>query len=203
MDYERRIVTFDWLSADGYFAGPEGNLDWVVPDSEQAAAAARDIAKFDTVLFGRQTYELFAAFWPQAAVDASGTVPDPHHPGRRSSEHAAVATALNSMTKLVFSRTLKDVNWQNSRLVRELDPRQIETMKKQPGKDIIVFGSGSIVSQLTQNGLIDEYQFAVCPVFIGNGQPLLKNVTKRVRLKLLEAKPLPSGDVMLRYARPD
>jgi len=201
MDHARRIVTFDWVSADGYFAAPDGNLDWVVPDNEQAKAAAEDIPKFDTVLFGRRTYEIFAAFWPHATVDAAGTVPDPHHPGRRSSEHVPIAIALNSMTKLVFSRTLKDATWKNSRLIRELDPPQIEAMKQQPGKDIIVFGSGSVVSQLTQHGLIDEYKFAVCPVFIGGGQHLLKGVSTRVRLELLEAKLLPSGDVMLRYAR--
>ena len=107
------------------------------------------------------------------------------------------------MTKLVFSRTLKDVTWRNSRLLRELDPREIETMKRQSGKDMMVFGSGAIVSQLTQHGLIDEYQFVVCPVLLGDGQPLLSGVSKCLRLDLLEAKPLPSGDVMLRYARPD
>ena len=98
---------------------------------------------------------------------------------------------------------MKDVTWRNSRLLRELDPRAIETMKRQPGKDLIIFGSGSIVSQLTQYGLIDEYQFVVCPILLGSGQPLLSGVSKRLRLDLLEAKPLPSGDVMLRYARPD
>ena len=111
--------------------------------------------------------------------------------------------ALNRMTKLVFSRTLKDVTWRDSRLLRKLDPREIETMKGQPGKDMIIFGSGSIVSQLTQHGLIDEYQFVVCPILLGSGQPLLSGVSKRLRLELLEAKPFPSGDVMLRYARPD
>jgi dihydrofolate reductase len=192
---------FSWVTADGYFAGRDGNLDWVVPDEEQAKAAAEGIPKFDTVLFGRRTYELFEGFWRHAVVDDSGTVPDPHHPGRRSSEHGAIAIALNRMTKLVFSRTLKDVTWRNSRLLRELDPREIETMKRQSGKDMIVFGSGSIVSQLTQHGLIDEYQLAVCPIFVGNGQPLLTGMLKNVRLDLLEAKVLPSGDVMLRYAR--
>jgi dihydrofolate reductase len=194
---------FSWVTADGYFAGPDGNLDWVVPDEEQAKAAAEGIPKFDTVLFGRRTYELFEGFWRHAVVDDSGTVPDPYHPGRRSSEHGAIAIALNSMTKLVFSRTLKDVTWRNSRLLRELDPREIETMKRQSGTDMIVFGSGSIVSQLTQHGLIDEYQFVVCPVLLGDGQPLLSGVSKCLRLDLLEAKPLPSGAVMLRYARPD
>jgi dihydrofolate reductase len=203
MRHTRRIVMFSWVTADGYFAGPDGNLDWVVPNEEQAKAAAEGIPKFDTVLFGRRTYELFEGFWRHAVVDDSGTVPDPHHPGRRSSEHGAIAIAFNRMTKLVFSRTLKDVTWRNSRLLRELDPREIETMKRQSGKDMIVFGSGSIVSQLTQHGLIDEYQFVVCPVLLGDGQPLLSGVSKCLRLDLLEAKPLPSGDVMLRYARPD
>ena len=192
---------FNWVTADGYFAAPDGNLDWVVPDEEQAKVAAADIPNFDTVLFGRRTYEIFEGFWGHAVVDAPGTAPDPHHPGRRSREHGAVAISLNRMTKLVFSRTLQDVTWRNSRLLRELDPRELETMKAQAGKDMIVFGSGSIVSQLTQHGLIDEYQFAVCPILLGSGQPLLRGLSKRSRLNLLEAKTLPSGDVMLRYVR--
>jgi dihydrofolate reductase len=202
MRHARRIVMFNWVTADGYFAGSDGNLDWVVPDEEQAKAAAQDIQNFDTVLFGRRTYELFEGFWRYAVADASGTVPDPHHPGRRSSEHGAIAIAFNRMTKVVFSITMQDVTWRHARLLRALDPHEIETMKRQPGKDMMVFGSGSIVSQLTQHGLIDEYQFVVCPILLGNGQPLLSGVSKRLRLDLLEAKPLPSGDVMLRYARP-
>ena len=201
MGHARRIVTFEWITADGFFAGPDGNLDWVVPDEEQAKAAARDIPNFDTVLFGCRTYEIFEEFWRHVVVDDAGTVPDPHRPGRRSPEHGAIAIAFNKMSKLVFSRTLKDVTWRDSRLVRELDPRGIKTMKMQPGKDMIIFGSGSIVSQLTQHGLIDAYQLGVCPVFLGKGQPLLTGVSKHVRLDLLEAKALPSGDVMLRYSR--
>ena len=112
-----------------------------------------------------------------------------------------MAIALNKMSKLVFSRTMKDVSWRNSCLVRELDADEIEAMKRQPGKDMIIFGSGSIVSQLTQHGLIDEYQFTVCPIFLGKGQQLLTSVSEHVRLDLLDAKALPSGDLMLRYAR--
>jgi dihydrofolate reductase len=196
----RRIVMFNWLTADGYFAGPDGSLNWVVPDEEQAKAAAAGISGVNTVLFGRRTYELFEGFW-RHALDDSSTGPDPHDPGRRSPEHRAIAIALNEMTKVVFSRTLREVTWKNSRLLHELDPREVETMKRQPGKDMIVFGSGSIVSQLTQHALIDEYQFVVCPIFIGSGRPLLRDVSKSVKLDLLEAKPYPSGDVLLRYAR--
>ena len=201
MGPRRRIVMFNWVTADGYFAGPDGNLEWVVPDEEQAQAAAEDLPGFDTVLFGRRTYELFEGFW-RHAVDDSSTAPDPHHPGRRSREHHAIAIWLNEMTKLVFSRTLQDVTWRHSRVLHELDPREIETMKRQPGKDMIVFGSGSIVSQLTQHGLIDEYQFVVCSILLGSGRPLLSGVSKNARLDLLETKQYQSGDVMLRYARP-
>jgi len=72
---------------------------------------------------------------------------------------------------------------------------------RQPRKDMMIFGSGSIVSQLTQHGLIDEYQLVVCPILLGSGRPLLSDVTKSLPLDLLEAKAYPSGDVLLRYAR--
>jgi dihydrofolate reductase len=197
----RRIVMFNWVTTDGYFAGPDGNLDWVVPDQEQAKTAAAGIPGFDTVLFGRVTYKLFEGFW-RGAVEDSSTAPDPHRPGERSQEHRAIAIWLNEATKLVFSRTLKDVTWKNSRLLHELAPHQIGAMKNQPGKDMMIFGSGSIVSQLTQHGLIDEYRFVVCPILLGGGRPLLSGMSKRTRLDLLEAKRYTSGDVLLRYACP-
>ena len=79
----RRIIAFDWLTADGYFAGSDGNLNWVVPDDDQAKAAARGVPAADTVLFGRRTYELFERFW-RKAQENSATAPDPHRPGQRS-----------------------------------------------------------------------------------------------------------------------
>jgi dihydrofolate reductase len=108
---------------------------------------------------------------------------------------------LNEMTKLVFSKTLKKVTWKNSRLIPKLDPREIEAMKKQPGQDMLILGSGSIVSQLTQHGLIDEYHLVVNPIFLGNGRPLLTDVSKSLRLKLLKAREFKSGCMMLNYAR--
>jgi dihydrofolate reductase len=198
----RRIVMFNRVTADGYFAGPDGNLNWVVPDPELDRSAAEAIARSDTdtILFGRRTYELFQAFWPHS-LDDSPTSPDPHNSGRRSPEMRDMAIMLNDTTKLVFSRTLKEVSWKNSRLLHELDPRAIEAMKRQPGKDMIIFGSGSIVSQLTQHGLIDDYHFVVGPILLGSGRPLLSGVPKSLRLDLLEAKAYPSGNVMLRYAQ--
>jgi dihydrofolate reductase len=196
----RRIMMFNRVTADGYFAGVDGNLDWFVPDEEKDKEAVEGIPNADTILLGRRTYELFEQFWPHA-VDDSATAPDPHDAARRSPEIRAMAIWLNETPKLVFSRTLKDATWRNSRLVRELDAREIENMKQQPGKDMILFGSGSIVSQLTEHGLIDEYQFIVTPVLLGSGRPLVSGVSNSSRLDLLEARPYPSGNVMLRYAR--
>ena len=196
----RRIVMFNRVSAEGFFATPDGKLDWVVPEPEIDKAAADGMTRTDTILFGRRTYEMFESFWPHV-LDDSGTTPDPHDPGRRTPELRAMATWINDANKLVFSKTRKEVTWKNSRLFRELDPREIDAMKKQPGKDMMIFGSGSIVSQLTEHGLIDEYQFIVAPILLGSGRPLLSGVSKSLRLALKEETKYPSGNVKLRYAR--
>lgn len=202
----RRIVTFNHVSADGYFSRPDGSLSWVVQDAELDRSVATTIEQSkrdegnDTLLFGRRTYEQFEAFWPHALGD-SPTSPDPHHAGRSSHEMRAMAVMLNEATKLVFSRSRQKVTWQNSRLLHEIDPREIEALKAQPGKDIMIFGSGSVVSQLTQHGLIDEYQFIVGPLVLGSGRQLITGVPQSLKLDLLEARAYPSGNVKLRYAR--
>lgn len=189
---------FNRITLDGYFAGPDGNLDWVVPDKEIDMRAAKSIGRFDTVLLGRRTYELFEAFWPHALTD-SPTSPNPHDPRRLSSEMRAMAVFLNEATKLVFSKTLKSVDWRNSHLLRELDPSEVEAMKKQPGKDMITLGSGSIVTLLTEHRLIDEYQFVVSPILLGAGRSLMSGASTKLALDLQEAKRYPSGNIMLRY----
>ncbi len=200
MDPLRRIIMFNRVTADGYFAATDGNLNWVVPDDTLDSAGVEAIPSVDTILFGRRTYEMFERFWPRA-LDDSSTAADPHAAGRRSPAMRAMAIWINEATKLVFSRTLKDVTWKNSRLVHELDPREIEAMKRQPGRNMIVFGSGSLVSQLTQHGLIDEYQFVVSPILLGSGRPLFSGGSKSSALDLIEVNKYQSGNVMLRYAR--
>jgi dihydrofolate reductase len=190
---------FNRVSADGYFAGPDGNLDWVVPDQELEGSTAGQLSGQGTILFGRRTYDMFERFWPHALED-SATAADPHAPGRRSRALRAMAVWINEATKVVVSRTRKEVTWTNSRLLHEFDPREIEAMKGQPGSDIMIFGSGSIVSQLTPHRLIDEYQFVVSPILLGSGRALLADVSKSLSVNLLEARPYPSGNVMLRYA---
>jgi dihydrofolate reductase len=186
----RRIVMFNRVTLEGYFAGPDGNWQSLaVPDKELDRSAAEAMPGTDMILLGRRTYEVLEAFWPHA-------LDNPNLPP----EMRAMAIGLSEMTKLVFSKTLKEVTWRNSRIMHELDPHEIQAMKRQPGKDMIVLGSGSIVSQLTQHGLIDEYQFVVSPILLGGGRPLLSGLSTSVPLELKEAKGYPSGNVLLRYA---
>ncbi len=199
MECRRRIVAFDRVTADGYFAASDGNLSWVVQDAEVDRLGGDAVPGSDNVvLFGRRTYDMFEGFWPRALDDDSPTAPNPHGPP--STATRAMAIWLNDATKVVFSRTRKEVSWNNSRLLDEIDPAAIEAMKQKAGSDMLIFGSGSVVSQLTERGLVDEFQFIVSPIFLGRGRSLLGGVSGSVKLDLLEARPYPSGNVMLRYA---
>jgi dihydrofolate reductase len=190
---------FARVTPDGYLGAPGGNLDWMKPDDELDEAAMSSTPTFDTFLFGRKTYEMFAAYWPHA-LDDPKTAADPHDTRRRSAATRAMGVSLNENTKLVFSSSLKEATWKNSQLLRKFDPAEIEALKRKPGKDMLVLGSGSIVSQLTQHGLLDEYQIVASPILLGSGVPLLQQVTRRVPLELLEARAFKSGNVLLRYA---
>lgn len=193
---------FNHVTADGYFAGSDGNLNWVVPDEEIDKAAVQRMSTIDTILLGRRTYELFEAYWPHALNDAE-TAADPHDSSRRSPTLRDMAVWINEAKKLVFSRTLKKVGWKNTRILSEIDPRAIQDTKREQGRDMIVFGSGSVVSELTKHGLIDEYQFVVNPVLLGRGKPLMEGISNGAKLNLRESRQYPSGNVVLRYERAD
>jgi len=190
------------VTADGYFADSNGTIDWVVQDAAlNKEAAGASASPGGTILFGRRTYEFFEGFWRQFDDDRTSPVPNPHGTGESSQELRAMANFINDATKLVFSKALDQVTWRNARLLREFDPREIEALKAERGTDILVFGSGSIVSQLTEHGLIDEYQFIVNPVLIGRGRTLTSDVSESVPLNLVGAKSYPTGNVVLRYER--
>jgi dihydrofolate reductase len=194
----RRIVMFNQVSADGYFAATDGNLDWVVQEPEVYRSSTASMPEVDTMLFGRKTYDNFESFWPHA-LDESKTSPNPHAAGQRSEQMREMAVRINNDEKIVISKTRTTVTWKNSKLMNTFDPKAIEALKKQPGKDIIVFGSASIVAQLTQHRLIDEYQFVVSPLLLGKGRQLLGDLSDKLKLALIEAKPFKSGVVLLRY----
>jgi dihydrofolate reductase len=196
----RKIVAFNRVSADGYFTTGDGDLSWTVPEPDIDKGAVSNMAGQGTILFGRRTYEMFERFWPNVKEE-DGTAPDPHAAGRRTPELLAMARHINAARKIVFSKTRQDVTWTNSELLRDVDARTVQSLKDEPGGDIMIFGSGTVVSKLTELGLVDEYHFIVGPVLLGDGRPLVAGLPEHVSLRLLDAKPHPQGNVMLRYER--
>ena len=178
----RKIIVSNYVSLDGFFAGPNGEIDWFVWDEETEAYAKELAASIDTILFGRVTYELMVGYWPTAATE------DP-----------IITKYMNNSPKIVFSRTLEKADWKNTRLLREIDPQEIRNLKEQPGKDLVIYGSGSIVSTLAQSGLIDDYRIFVNPVVLGNGKPLFVGLKERFKLNLLSTKTFRCGVVLLHY----
>ncbi|GCE28396.1 hypothetical protein KDA_38800 [Dictyobacter alpinus] len=186
----RKIITTMWVSLDGFIAGPNGEMDWIgeLYDEAMGEYQFAFVSSADTLLLGRVTYQSFAGSWPH--VPDSPTV---------SEGEKAYARKLNALQKVVFSKTLDSVEWNNSRLLREVNPADIEQLKQEPGRDIIIYGSATLVQTLTNLGLIDEYQILVHPVILGAGKPLFKDITDKVKLKLVNATTNPSGVIVLSY----
>lgn len=141
----------------------------------------------DTLLYGRITYQLMESFWPARVKNPIGNKPKDEF-----------AVLIDNITKIVFSRTLKNVDWKNTKLKEEVIKEEISELKHQADKNILV-GSPSLIAAFTQLDLIDEYQLAVHPIILGSGLPLFKNVKDRVNLKLLKTKKFDSGVTVLYY----
>jgi dihydrofolate reductase len=184
----RKIIVTTWVSLDGFTAGPNGEMDWVMVDEDMGKYEDDLVSAADTLLLGRVTYESFAGAWPH--------VPD--NPSASEGEKI-YARKLNAMRKVVISRTLSAVEWNNSTLLREVVPSEIEQLKQEPGRDIVIYGSASIVQALTNLGLIDEYQILVHPVILGGGKALFKGLNEQRNLKLIDTKTFPTGVVLLQY----
>jgi len=178
----RKVIMWNLVTLDGFFEGPKSwEIDWhdYVWGEELERLSLEQSKSIGMLLFGRVTYQGMAGFWP--------------------SQKGEIAEFMNEVPKVVFSRTLSKADWNNTRLVRDHAEEEIIRLKKQPGKDLFIFGSANLSSTLTQAGLIDEYRLCVAPVVLGGGSPLFKASPARLRLKLLEARPLRSGGVILRY----
>lgn len=189
----RKIIVTMWMTLDGFIAGPNGEMDWIgaIYDEAMGNYEYDLISAADTLMLGRTTYESFAGSWPKVPDNLNAS------PGE-----VAYARQLNAMRKVVFSKTLEKAEWHNSTLLRDIVPVEIEQLKQEPGKDIVIYGSASVVQALTNLGLIDEYQLLIHPDILGGGKPLFKNIKDRVHLKLVNTKTHPSGVVVL-YYQPD
>ena len=117
----------------------------------------------------------------------------------RLKDDPIVAAKMNSLPKIVFSRTLGKAAWNNTRLVKDSIAEEIENLKRQSGKDVALLGSGTILTELAQRGLIDEYRIMVNPVVLGEGTPLFKGIKDRLKLRLIKTRTFKSGNVLLYY----
>jgi dihydrofolate reductase len=182
-----RIIVFNHVTLDGYFVDGKGDMSWAHSarnDSEWNGFVDENARGSAVLMFGRKTYDLMAGYWPTPMAMQSAHV---------------VAEKMNSAQKIVFSRTLVNASWQNARLVKSDLVTEVSKMKKTPGEDMVIFGSGTIVSQLAEAGLIDEYQFALNLIALGSGRTLFEGLKDRVQLKLTKIRAFSNGNVMLWY----
>lgn len=154
-------------------------------DDEFREFAVEQLNSADILIFGRITYEGMASFW---------TTPD------AAKNDPIVARQMNSLPKIVFSRTLKEATWNNTRLVKENAAEEVSKLKSQLGEDIGILGSANLASDLIRQNLIDEYRIMVNPVVLGEGRPLFEGIEKKIALKLLRTRNFKSGNVLLYYA---
>ena len=173
---------WELITLDGYFDGQKNwDLDWhnYVWGEELEQLSTEQLKSCDALLFGRVTYEGMAAYW--------------------SKEKGEIADFMNSLPKIVFSRSLQKADWTNTRLVKENAGEEVTKLKQQPGKDLFIFGAANLSSTFLAEGLVDEIRLCIVPVILGGGNPLFKPSANRIKLKLLETRPLKTGGVIVRY----
>ena len=184
----KKISISNFVTLDGFFAGPHGELDWfkvIASDPEYDKYTHTQSKSGGTLLFGHTTYEMMKSYWPTPEAEKG----DPK-----------MAKVMNNSRKVVVSKTLKTADegpiWKNIQILHELDPREIVGLKER--EDLVILGSGSIVQQLANLGLIDEFQVLVVPVVLGAGKPLFRDVGK-LELELVESRAFKNGILSLRY----
>ena len=181
-----RLILFNMMTLDGFFEGPNKEIDWHHVDHEFNDFAIEQLNSASALIFGRLTYDLMANYWPTPDTIKN----DPK-----------VATKMNSIPKIVFSRTLKKAEWNNTKLMRGISKDEIENLKQQSGKNIFILGSAKLAADFRLVGLIDEYRIMVNPIIIGKGNPLFQVSDKRENIVLHSSKTFKNGNVLLVYRK--
>jgi dihydrofolate reductase len=179
-----KLSTFTFITLNGYFKGLNGDINWHRHGAEENEYAAEGLRSRSILLFGRVTYELMASYWPTPLALKNDPV---------------VAAGMNNAEKIVFSRTLKKVEWNNTRLIKHNIFAEIKKLKQTSRKDMTLLGSGSILTQFAEQGMIDEYQIMVDPVVLGAGTPIFADLRQKSDLKLTMTRTFKSGVVLLCY----
>lgn len=187
----RKLILFMHTSLDGFVAGPNGEMDWIIVNEEIFDYAGDRTNHADTALYGRVTYQMMESYWPNAADKSNASKHDIEH-----------STWYNKVHKVILSKTLKEEVLNNTSIISDNIQEKITALKQQPGKEIIIFGSPSAAHSLMQSDLIDEFWLFVNPIVLGEGIPLFKGL-KRKKLKLVKSNGFSSGVVCLHYEKLD
>lgn len=181
-----KLSVFENVTLDGYFSGPNGDISWAKQnvDDEWNKFVEENASSGGMLLMGRVTYDIMVQYWPTPQAAKNDRV---------------VAEGMNNMPKIVFSRTLNKPDWKNTTVIKGDIASEVKRLKEESGKDMTILGSGSIVSQLTQAGLIDEYKISVNPVVIGKGRTVFEGVKDKFNLKLTKSRNFKNGNVVLFY----
>ena len=181
----RKLLVFNNVSIDGFIADVRGEMHWThTVDPEWDEYVRGNASGESQFLFGRKTYELMAGYWPTpAALQAS----------------PLVARTMNDTPKIVFSRTLGKPTWQHTTVVREDVAGTVRRLKNEPGPGMVIFGSGTIVPQLANEGLIDEFQMVINPVVLGSGRPMFAGLTHMLTLETVGTRTFRNGNVVVTY----
>jgi dihydrofolate reductase len=181
----RRLIVFNSVSVDGYFVDMKGDMSWAHnSDPEFNAFVSDNASGGGELLFGRITYNLMAGYWPTPIARKNDPV---------------VADGMNRLPKVVFSRTMDKASWNNTRLVKGDLVAEVRKMKKEPGPGMVIMGSGSIVAQLVEERVIDEYQVVLIPVVLGKGRTMFEGVKEKLGMKLVSSRVFGNGNVFLCY----
>jgi len=189
----RKVIVSMNITLDGYMAGPNGELDWHFEcwDPQMGEQLARELSKADTILLGRVTYQAMAGFWPGKTSNPLCARVD-----------YAYAVMMNHHQKAVFSRRLQKADWSNTIILKdEIEEGMLRLREESNGqnKNIIIYGSGRLVTALIKLEMIDEYQLWIHPVLIGKGKPFFGKYFDQQDLQLLSSTSFPSGVVLLHY----
>jgi dihydrofolate reductase len=186
----RKLIFFMHASLDGFVAGPHGEMNWIKVDDEIFDFVGTMTDQADAAVYGRVTYQMMEAYWPTAAEKPDASKHDIEHSGW-----------YKKVKKIVLSRTIKESGQNNSTVISENIPENINRIKQQDGKNILIFGSPSASNALLNMGLIDEFWIFVNPVLLGRGIPLFRDIKESIRLSLMESKTFNIGVIALHYAK--
>jgi dihydrofolate reductase len=179
----RKVAAFVFVSLDGFFEGPNHELDWFNSNPEFEKFAADQLDEFSTLLFGSRTFDLMQSYWP---TDLGKSSPE-------------IARRMNSMPKVVFSSTHRSTNWHNARIVSTDAAAEIHTLKSQAPGDLLILGSNDLIVRLIEENLLDELRVLLCPVAIGRGHSLFTGLKHKFTPRLASTRQFRSGNILLTY----